>query len=220
MSVFSVLHGSVPRLAASSTYLCPSAINIWLFSLTLDTCSQPPLISRWAAWVSNQLFSRTEGRGLFEWVTADFYLQNNLSEIDTKRLTAPEQMVWYVDKHVCLPLLANAYMPMKILVHPGFNNPLKSLGKSAGRLFSYCWGHMTQDRGVFYTGVGGSSLVGQNSQHCFKVLFCQAISLLWRKLLLSWKEWPLTLRCWWTLLSRGIGSPVLGRTLVVVWSFC
>lgn len=47
-------------------------------------------------------------------------------------------MAWYVDKHVCLPLLANAYMPMKILVHPGFNNPLKSLGKSAGRLFSCC----------------------------------------------------------------------------------
>lgn len=129
-------------------------------------------------------------------------------------------MVWYVDKHVCLPLLANAYMPMKILVHPGFNNPLKSLGKSAGRLFCCCWGHMTQDRGVFYTGVGGSSLVGQSSHHCFKVLFCQTICLLWHKLLLSWKEWPLTLRCWWTLLSRGVGSPVLGRTLVLVWSLC
>lgn len=44
-------------------------------------------------------FPELKGRGLFESVTAGFYLQNKLSEIDTKRLTAPEQMVWYVDKH-------------------------------------------------------------------------------------------------------------------------
>lgn len=60
---------------------------------------------------------------------ADFNLQNKLSEMDTKKLTAPKQMVWYVGKHVFLPLLVNTNMPLKILVHPGFNNPLNSFGK-------------------------------------------------------------------------------------------
>lgn len=53
---------------------------------------------------------------------SDFYLQNKLSEIDTKRLTAPEQMVWYVDKRLSASA-ANSYMPTRIPVHPGFNNP-------------------------------------------------------------------------------------------------
>lgn len=68
ISVFSILRGAVPRAAASSTCLCRSAINIWLFSLTLDTCSQPPLISRWAARWSKHLFYRTGGLYLNEWL--------------------------------------------------------------------------------------------------------------------------------------------------------
>lgn len=59
--VFSVLQVSVHRLAALSTCLCLLAINILRSSLTMDTCGQAPLNSRWAAPLSNQLFEPNWG---------------------------------------------------------------------------------------------------------------------------------------------------------------